>query len=248
MQRFVFLGILATLPLTSQPIPKVTDFNNNGWFSYSGDHRVSGRWGVHFDAQWRRFNVVTRWQQYQARPGVNFALTPNVLLTAGYVFTRAYPYGDYPVPAAFPEHRTYQQALIRHPREGVRFSQRFRIEQRFIKYPNTPDQSWTYQNRFRYMLRADIPLTKTTEGRADWYLPVWDEIFLAIPPNQGARAFDHNRIFVGIGKSLGAPGNLELGYMNQFLGQRNGRIFESNSTLFVTFTSTFDLTNLWEKR
>ena len=129
MQKFALLTFITT-SLFAQP--KVLDFNQNGWFSYSGDHRVEGRWGIHFDTQWRRSTVLTRWQQYQFRPGLNFQVNRNLLLTVGYAYTRTYPYGDFPGVAAFPEHRIYEQAVIRHPRTSVNFSQRYRLEQRFI--------------------------------------------------------------------------------------------------------------------
>jgi hypothetical protein len=245
MRRVALLVFLSLGIIFGQANPKILDFNQHAWASYSGDHRVAGRWGVHFDAQWRRADLGTRWQQYQLRPAVNFEVSRNLLLTTGYAYTRAYPYGDYPVAAAFPEHRIYQQAVVRHPREGLRFSQRYRLEQRFIQYPNTPDRSWTYQNRFRYMFRAEAPLTKNGSAAPAWYIPIWDEILFGIPPNYGARTFDQNRLFVGVGRSAGALGNIEVGFMNQFLGQRNGQIFEFNNTLFVTFTSNFDLSGLW---
>jgi hypothetical protein len=108
------------------------------------------------------------------------------------------------------------------------------MEQRWIKYPDPQPRSWTYQNRFRYLLKAEIPLGGESTG---WYVPVYDEILIGIPPNYGARPFDQNRLFAGIGKALRGV-NVEVGYLNQFLGQRNGRIFEFNSTLFVTITST----------
>jgi hypothetical protein len=245
MQRLALLAFPVVQILSAQALPKILDFNKHAWVSYSGEHRVAGRFGVHFDAQWRRADLGTRWQQYQLRPALNFEVNRNLLLTSGYAYTRAYPYGDYPLTAAFPEHRIYQQAIVRHPREGVRFSQRYRLEQRFIRYPNTPDQSWTYQNRFRYMFRTETPLTKNGAGAPKWYLPVWNEILLGIPPNYGARTFDQNRLFVGVGRSAGALGAVEVGYMNQFIGQRNGRIFEFNNTIFVTVTSNYDLSSLW---
>ena len=243
MRKLALVTLLSTSFLPAQSEPKVLDFNRHGWFSYSGDHKIAGKWGVHFDAQWRRSSFVTRWQQYQLRPGVNFSVNRNVLLTAGYAYTRAYPYGDYPVAKAFPEHRIYQQAVVSHRRNSFKFSQRYRLEQRFIRYPNG-NPEWTYQNRFRYMFRAEAPLTGYDNGERTWYLPMWNEVLFGIPPNIGARTFDQNRLFVGVGRSLG-PGNIEAGYMNQFIGQRNGRIFEFNNTLFVTFTSTYDLSGLW---
>lgn len=76
---------------------KVLDPNKHAWVSYSGEHAVKGKWGIHFDGQWRRAELGTQWQQYQLRPGLNYQLNPNVLLTLGYAYTRAYPYGEFPV-------------------------------------------------------------------------------------------------------------------------------------------------------
>jgi hypothetical protein len=187
-QRFPLLAAVCHLTLVSVPVPaqtssKILDFNPHGWYLYSGDHSVAGRWGVHFDGQWRRSNIATRWQQFQLRPGVNFQATGNILLTAGYAYTRTYPYGDFPVIAAFPEHRIYEQALVRHRRKSVTLLHRIRLEQRFIRYPSTQDRSWTYQNRFRYLLKGEIPLRFRRDKSGGWYLPVYDEILLGIPPN-----------------------------------------------------------------
>lgn len=228
----------------AQSASKLLDINRHGWFSYSGDHQVAGRWGLHIDAQWRRAEVVTRWQQYQIRPGVNYQATPNLLLTLGYAYTRAYPYGEFPVASAFPEHRIYQQALLNQKLPSIRLQHRVRMEQRFIKYPNSQPGHWTYQNRFRYLLRGELPLVKTPEGTATWYLPAYNEILIGIPPNYGARPFDQNRLFVGLGRAFGRT-KVEAGYLNQFLGQRNGRVFEMNNTLFVTVTSTVSLSELF---
>jgi hypothetical protein len=221
--------------LNAQSESKILDVNRHGWYSYSGDHAVSGRWGFHFDAQWRRSEIINQWQQYQLRPGLNYQPSPNVLLTLGYAYTRNYPYGEFPVRAAFPEHRIYQQALVQH---------RLRLEQRFIDYPNSEPRRWTYQNRFRYMLRGEFPLARRKDESVSWYLPASNEILIGIPPNFGARPFDQNRLFVGVGHAKRAV-KVEVGYLNQFLGQRNGRIFEFNNTLFMSVTSTLDIGGLF---
>ena len=246
MLRFAVGGfLLHTCLLMAQNASKLLDPNYHGWYSYAGDHTVAGRWGVHFDAQWRRADVITRWQQYQLRPGVNFQARRNVLLTLGYVYTRTYPYGEFPVLASLPEHRVYQQALWRHLGHAAGVVQRYRLEQRYIRYPTTPDRSWTYQNRFRYMLRVELPLIQQADGKRLWYVPVSNEVFLGLPPNSGARPFDQNRLFVGVGRSLSAAGSVEVGYLNQFIGQRNGKVFEMNNTLFVAFSSSQPLSAWW---
>jgi hypothetical protein len=243
MIRLLALALLGSVLEAQVPSTRLIDFNRHAWFSYSGDHPVKGKWGLHFDGQWRRAELGTQWQQYQLRPGVNYEVNRKLLLTAGYAFTRSYPYGEFPVAAAFPEHRVYQQALVRTPIRDLQISHRIRMEQRWIQYPNTRP-AWTYQNRFRYLLKADFPLTGQN-GAMRWYVPVYDEILIGIPPNYGARPWDQNRVFAGIGRVFGDAGRLEVGYLNQVLGQRNGRIFEFNSTLFVTFTSSMPLAKIF---
>ena len=246
MRAGAFLFLVLLQSATAQTAQRLIDFNQHAWLSYSGDHAVAGRWGLHFDAQWRRADVGTEWQQYQLRPGLNYSFSPSVLFTLGYAFTRAYPYGDYPVRSAFPEHRVYQQLVVRQSLGSLRIQHRSRLEQRFVRYPDPQPRSGTYQNRFRYLLRAEIPLGSTDTGWPSWYLPTYNEVLIGIPPNYGARPFDQNRLFVGIGKSLGAA-NVEVGYMNQFIGQRNGRVFEFNNTLFVTITSGIPLSTLLKR-
>jgi hypothetical protein len=229
----------------AQPaLPKILDFNSHGWYVYSGDHPVSGPWGVHLEGQWRRADLGLRWQQLFVRPALNYRISDTLMFSIGYGFAQTYPYGDFPVRAAFPEHRIYQQVLVRQPVRVANLQHRFRLEQRFVRYPQPQPLSWTYQNRFRYFGRADFPLTRYGNGEAEWYLPVSNEIFIGMPPNYGARPFDQNRLSVGIGRSFGAV-NVEVGYLNQFLGQRNGRIFEFNNTLFVMATSTVPISRLW---
>jgi hypothetical protein len=233
-----------TASCAGQPSPKLLDPNGHAWVSYSGEHEVAGPWGLHIDGQWRRSDVGLKWQQYQIRPGLNYKVSDNLLLTLGYAYTRSYPYGDFPASDAVPEHRIYQQVLRRHRLAGVRMQHRVRMEQRFIEYATAQPRSWTYQNRFRYLAKMEVPLGRQSTSGAGWYLPVYDEILIGIPPNYGARPFDQNRLFLGIGRSFGKT-NFEAGYLNQFLSQRNGRVFEMNSTLFITVTSSVPLSGLW---
>lgn len=231
--------------LEGQEPKKSLDLNRHAWFSYSGDHPVSSRWGIHFDGQWRRSDLGLAWQQYQIRPGVNFTASKGLMLTLGYVYTRAFPYGEFPVGAAFPEHRIYQQALIESPAGGAKIQQRIRAEQRWIRYPNGQPLRWTYQNRLRYMLRVEAPLVRGG-GAVQWYLPVYNEILVGLPPNYGSRPWDQNRLFAGLGRATRFA-NIEVGFLNQFLGQRNGSVFEMNNTLLVTVTSNVSVGRIWQR-
>jgi hypothetical protein len=244
MKHLLLCLALVSFCASGQTTPKQLVFNQHAWFSYSGDHRVSGPWGVHFDGQWRRSDLGLTWQQYQLRPGLNYEVSDRLLLTVGYAYTRTYPYNEGQTGAAYPEHRIYQQALVRHNWNSLRLQHRIRMEERFIKSTSSRPESWRYQNRFRYSAKVEVPISRKEDGRMEWYLPAYDEIFIGIPPNYGARPFDQNRLFVGIGHAFDEA-KIEVGYLNQFIGQRNGRVFEFNNTLFVAVSSNFDLSELW---
>ncbi|MFN7937577.1 MAG: DUF2490 domain-containing protein [Bryobacteraceae bacterium] len=231
MRTFLFLYLASTLAAQTQ---RLTDTNFNGWFMYFGDHAASKRWGVHFDGQWRRHNFANRWQQLLLRPGVNFSLHPNVMLTAGYTFVRTHPYGSYPGPYVFNEHRPFQQLLLTHSAGRVNFTHRYRVEQRFIEVRGAPHR---YQNRFRYFFKVTVPLKKQSK----WFFATYDELLLHFGPNHGPNVYDHNRAYAALGYKTGKWGNVEVGYMNQRLLQRNGRILENNHTFQLAFLSNMRL-------
>jgi hypothetical protein len=219
-------------------IERLHDQNLHAWFVYAGDHPVAARWGVHLEGQWRRGYGGFRPQQLLLRPAINFHLSPSVMLSAGYAYARTHRYGEYPVDMAFPEHRIYQQASIQHKAGPLELTHRFRTEQRWLRqralstFGDLTDFSWRYQNRFRYMIRFVAPL-KTT----DWSLAFSNELFLNYAPRHGARTFDQNRLYAGIGRRIARDTRLEAGYMLQTLLQRNARVLELNHTIQVSITS-----------
>jgi hypothetical protein len=233
----VFLSLLLVLAPLAAAQGKFYDNNLHGWLVYSGEHAVTDRWGIHLEGQWRRHEFA-RPQQLLLRPALNFQLNPNVMLTAGYGWVSTHRYGDFPAPAPFPESRIYEQAIVNHAEKGNSLQHRFRLEQRWIGVRagqpagSRLDLGTRYQNRFRYMFRMTRPLKDRL------YFATYDEIFLNLPPFGGARAFDQNRAFVGVGWQLGAFNRLETGYMQQSVLQRNGRIMELNHTVHVSLYST----------
>jgi hypothetical protein len=100
-----FLLVIATLAsLYAQT--RLQTSNAHGWWNNFSDHPMRNtKWGLHLEGQWRRHDIVTKWQQLLIRPAVNYTIHPNITLTVGYGFIATSRYGEYPVSAAFPEHR-----------------------------------------------------------------------------------------------------------------------------------------------
>ena len=212
----LFAGVLAAQ----------SEDNAHGWFMYFGDHPLGkSKWGLHLEGQWRRHDVITQWQQLLLRPAVNYQVSKNVMLTGGYGFVETYRYGDFPVRERFPEHRLWQQALITTKFLGRDWQHRVRLEQRFFG-----GYAARYENRIRYMLRTSIPLPF---AERKYYLGLYNEILYNFGGDVAFNVFDQNRAYIALGRPIARDTRLEIGFMEQTVQQRNGRIFEHNHTLQV---------------
>ena len=241
----VLLSVASVVQMRAQDTSRIVVPARHTWYNYFGNHALNKRWGLHLEGQWRRDGSGERPMQLLLRPGVNFYLTPNVTLTGGYAYVRTHRYGEYPVLAGFPEHRFWQQALLRHsPGRRIALQHRYRLEQRKLGEMRVspgaaPERiGWRHENRFRYMFRTDIPLSYRNK-QPDWYVAAYDEVLVNFGRNVAANVFDQNRAYIALGKATGESARVEFGYMNQLLQQRNGRIFERNHTLMFSLFSTF---------
>ena len=217
--------------------------NYNAWFNYFGDHSFgNGPWGLHLDSQIRRTHLGTDPQQILIQPGINYELNSRWIFGFGYGYMRTYPYGDYPVPIEIPEHRIWEQASTTTPWLGVNWNHRLRIEQRYLGQPefNTLSGkqnvgSFRYENRIRYRLMTVIPFPDIFDGK--FYLKASDEVFLNVGRQVANNQFDQNRAYIGLGRRMAEHLKLELGFMEQTLQHRDGKVFENNHTVMVSLFS-----------
>ena len=233
--RVLVTLVSALFPVALEADDRKTDNNFNAWFNYFGDHPIGqSKWGAHLEGQWRRHDGALKWQQLLLRPGVNYEVNKLLLLTAGYGYVRAYPYGDFPAVRATNEHRIYQQAWFRYRTGSVLWNSRFRFENRFLGSRNaaTGEQTFRYENRFRMLQQARIPITPKT------YFTAYDELLLFVKPYVASSIYDQNRAYAAFGVSFNRDWRFEAGYLNQALLQRSGAVLESNHTLMLSIIST----------
>lgn len=212
---------------------------------YFGNHKFSQRLGLHAEVQIRRSDMFSNWQQLLLRTGLDF-YAGQVRYTVGYGYIETYPYGEYPVAKAFPEHRIWQQALVSNPVGRVKMSHRYRLEQRMIGNATTGEfQNGRYENRFRYMFRANILLSGQTLEPGEFYIGLYDEIFVNFGNDVAYNLFDQNRAYAALGYSIGKIGRVEVGYLYQLVQQRKllttadpvQNIIENNHTLQIALIS-----------
>ncbi len=183
------------------------------------------------------------------RTGVNFAIRKDVSINAGCAFAETFPYGDYPSATAFPEHRIFEQVVIKNPVGKMDISQRITLEQRFVGkvviQNGSKETNYTFLNRMRYRIRTEIPLNKTNPGKNGWSIVLMDEIFIGSGKNIGANIFDQNRLAVLVGYKLNKSIKIEAGYLNQILQQgkrvNDKPVFQYNNGFVIASHLTFDL-------
>ncbi|MBD2754103.1 DUF2490 domain-containing protein [Spirosoma validum] len=216
----VFLIFLSTTVFGQQN--RIIDRNAIGWYVYNGDHKLSERWALHTEYQWRRVELIRSWQQSLARLGLTYKLTDRIKVGGGYTFFTTYPYGDYPVAdAGVPtlEHRIHEEIQLSDKLGIVKLSHRFRLEQRWLGNGSetNPRQiaGWEYQHRVRYQISGEIPLKGQTVDDGEFYLNFFDELFIGFGQNVEQNVFNQNRISGGLGYQIRDSFALELNYLNQ---------------------------------
>ena len=248
-----FAAIVALLLLSTRVCSQSSSFRENAnhthtWLMYFGNHKFSGKLGLHAEAQLRRSDVISGKQQLLLRTGLDI-YTPQVRYTVGYAFIETYPYGDFPVANAFPEHRLWQQALVSNGIGKIKLSHRYRLEQRWLGNSTTGQfENGRYENRMRYMVRANIPLKGNSIEAGTFYLGLYNEVFVNFGKEVGYNIFDQNRVYGAICYHLGKVGRLEVGYLYQLVQQRRlisssdpRNILENNHTLQLALFSELPL-------
>ena len=222
--------------------------NFNAWIALNGQFLITDKFGFHAETQIRRNDGFNKWQQLLLRPGVFYNINTNLTATAGYAYVETYTYGEIPIAkVAFPEHRIWEQLQLTQKTYGVDITNRLRLEQRFFGDASVGTFTNTrFENRFRYMLRVAIPLTKDANKVTKLYLPVYDEVMIAFGKNVKYNTFDQNRFGAGLGFNAGKGGKIEAGYMYQYVQQRNLLVnlqqpVENNHTFSITYYQSLRL-------
>ncbi|MEQ8302351.1 MAG: DUF2490 domain-containing protein [Cyclobacteriaceae bacterium] len=219
---------------------------NNSWYMYFGNHKVTDKVGIHTEFQWRRNGLIKDVGQSLTRLGVDYKLSPSVMATAGYAYIVTWPYGEQPVAFKFREHRIWQQLFLTHSSGRFFFNHRFRLEQRFIEKrmdngdgTSSNDGSF-YKNRARYRFFVSVPLNNNELVKGTFFVSAYDEVFLQFGPNFGLNYLDQNRLYGAIGYVVDRNANVQLGYLNQFIIKGDAVQAENNHTLQLALTYNFD--------
>lgn len=225
-----------------QAQPWLTRHQDALWLGAFVDRPITPRTALWFDGSWRRLDLGDAPQQLLLRPGVQFTLAPGVRVAAGYAWIATQPYGSLPIANPLREHRTWQQLTVSHKASVFTVSHRYRLEQRWTHalLPVTgsderQDGPTTYQNRVRYMPRAQANLGSLQLNGRPVIGFVWDELLMPLGgPNQSF-TIGQNRIAAGVGLPLSRQMRAEVGYLNLYNAFAPRRANEVNHTLWLSW-------------
>ena len=257
MNKKIAFYIIVLLSFISSSInaqnTRLNNYNTIGWYNYFGTFKVSQKFGIHSEYQFRRTEIITKWQQSLLRVGFNYQVNPKIQFRLGYAWIETFPYGENPINGMgkdFTEHRLFQMATITDKVSIVDLSHRFMLEQRWVgRYSNanlTNEDEFPLLNRFRYMFRMQIPLKGKEIIDKTAYLAIYDEVFIGFGKNVNENIFDQNRVGILLGYRFNPSIRIEAGYLNQTLqlGREvnNRNIFQYNNGLIINANFNIDLT------
>ena len=252
MKKITFFTILILiLQIGHAQNTRINDKNTIGWWTNFTTLKLDDKWSVHLEYQWRRVGVVKNWQQSMMRFGVNYQVNAKLQLRVGYAHVETFAYGDIPIQSAgktYTENRAYEMATITDKMGPVAISHRFVLEQRWtggFSSPTVEKQDLSvFTNRFRYMLRLQLPLAKTGASKG-LYVAVYDEIAINFGKNINKNTFDQNRLGLLLGYKLSPTFKIDGGYLSQILqlGRQIGgkNVFQYNSGIVLNTHLDFDL-------
>lgn len=249
--RITYLFLCISFKVFSQ---KTINTHHNAWITYTGNHKLTNKWGIHTEYQWRRADGFENWQQSLLRFGLDYSVNPNVSATAGYGWIITFPYGEQPVGHEFEEHRIWEQVNLKSKYGRFEIQHRYRLEQRFLEnWVIGADDVYTksdnlFRQRIRYRLMIQVPLTKKELTDNTLFLNINDEPFLGFGKGIGKNILDQNRFNLALGWRFNKDFNIQLGYLNQYIVKTDGIKAERNHTLLISTTYNFNFEKLEKPR
>lgn len=245
MRKGVWLAacLISCMPTLAQ---KTISDQDHGWIMFFGNHRLTNKFSLHTEYQWRRADGFSTWQQSLTRLGLDYKLADNLTVTAGYGYIVTWPYGDQPVAMKFHEHRLWQTLTLTQRAGRLYFNHRFRLEQRWVEnvvtaagVPPTVD-GYLFKERIRYRFLVNVPITKKNLEPGVLFASVYDEPFLQFGHHFGANYLDQNRLYGALGYVVNSHCQVQAGYMLQTVIKNDGFRAERNHTLQLALTYNFD--------
>lgn len=139
--------------------------DNGSWLTFSNKITISDKFFVSNVYQQRRVDFLNNTQGFFVTPSLNYKLTNNISIAAGYIFYKGFPEGVSHAPIHWTENSLFQLVSVNSKVWKINLNQRFMFEERVIDLINTdvnPNkiEGNKHVNRFRYRLQASFNMFK----------------------------------------------------------------------------------------
>jgi hypothetical protein len=205
----IFRSIAAGLIMFGISSLNAQNTDLGAWYMYFGNNKISKKFNLHNEIQYRNFDAGGDLEQLLIRTGIGYDLTENnnnILLGYGFILSQPYLNGE---KAENIEHRIFQQYITKQKFGRFNIQHRYRLEERILEDD--------FRMRFRYFLGFNIPINNKELVPKTFYASAYNEIFLHLD----SPVFDRNRVYGALGYVINKNMRIEAGYMNQIQENKN---------------------------
>ncbi|MCR5888689.1 DUF2490 domain-containing protein [Hymenobacter sp. J193] len=232
---------LAQRTTTSAPVMGA-EVGRQMWGQLATEARLTERWGAFTEVQLRHSSASRLPRQNIVRAGLAFYPAACLQLSAGYSYGQFYQAAPSSEARLLPEHRVYQQVLLRDYNSAVRMQHRYRMEQRWMHHAEGPQ--YGYGSRARYQLRLERALRRDPKLEPGTpYVAASDELFFNLGRNARQQFLAQNRAYLALGYQAARYTALEIGYLYQVGQLDEYPETERNHTLQLALNFTPDFRN-----
>lgn len=225
----------ALLPATARSQSTTAD-QFNAWTSFNANVQVTANWWLLHETFWRRSEGFEAPMQFKAGLSLERRTGPWGV-SLGYAYWLNHPYGAFPTLHTQPEHRIWQQAVLKHSGGRVRWNHRLRIEERFIERFHASGEQvvsdgFRYLGRARYQVQALVPFFRAQQDGELSLVPLGEAIVRYGDPTVNGN-FDQLRLGLLGAWRVNARWQLRAGYLFQYLVRSDNVHIEHNHTLVL---------------
>jgi len=187
---------------------------NNGWFFWSHQQKLSERWQFSSDVQVRSSDRLDYVNTLLIRPGVGYKIKDDQTVTIGYTYFGTWDKKDGQYNHEN-EHRIFEQFQVENSIGCIEITNRIRLEQRFLNQENDR----FFAQRIRHYISAQVPLFTDPLFQKGLFLTLQNEVFLHVQGQEksGINFFNQNRTYGGLGYRFAETVEVEGGYMFRYI-------------------------------
>lgn len=216
---------------------KTISSNNQQWFQYYTQFKLSKKLVLMSDIGYRIKGNPQDWFQTTTRTGIAYPITKSLQGVTGIACFTSFKNAT----ASILEMRSYQEINATLTRKKMSIQNRLRVEARaFQNMTSAPNQA-SFNFRLRYRLYFTLPLFKLSSKKPEFkiLLNFGDELFINFGKEIVYNTFDNNRILLAPSLQINKQLTISLTYSYQYGHRSSISTYESSHILWLGVTQKF---------